>query len=195
MASGGSWCPLLPARSGACILSSGSRLPLRWGTPTASSSSGREGRPFTSGMPLPQPVSDMFNHHNPPFIGWYQLRDQENLFGIPARIKEYSYLLDPVEYRSHHETIPRGLRNFTLDPDDDVWTTYAVNFNAVVDCHVDTQDRGWVWEYVVGHYNPTHCLCFPSLGLKIQCPSGMIFGHKAGLVEHYAEDYGSEDDP
>ncbi|KAJ3174669.1 hypothetical protein HDU87_007041 [Geranomyces variabilis] len=91
--------------------------------------------------------------------------------------------------------IPRALRTLTCDPDDNIFTTYAVNFNAVVDCHNDTQDHGWVWEYVVGDYDLTHCLCFPSLGLKVQCPSGTIIGHKTGLVEHYAEDYGSTDDP
>ncbi|KAJ3145148.1 hypothetical protein HDU86_001143 [Geranomyces michiganensis] len=67
--------------------------------------------------------------------------------------------------------------------------------NVVVDCHYDTQDYSWVWEYVVGNYDPRHCLCFPTLGLKAQCPLGTIIAHKAGVVEHYAEDYGSADDP
>ncbi|KAJ3158631.1 Structural maintenance of chromosomes protein 5 [Geranomyces michiganensis] len=64
-------------------------------------------RKYTAGLPVPQPITAMFNSVSTPYLGWHRLREEEIVLGIPDRIKGYHYVLDPVEYpEAHVETGP-----------------------------------------------------------------------------------------
>lgn len=135
---------------------------------------------------IPVPTVDSINLRGMPYLGYLQkYRDT----GVCRRFGEIRYLLDPDQYREHREalaSIPQPGKSYITE--EDGASTHAINSQICVDCHIDTQDIGWVLQVSLGIY-PENWLCFPTLGVRIPTRPGTIVAFYAGELEHYVTNH------